>query len=227
MTDLVFVSVDFDQIEARIMTNLCLEPTFITAFQSDLDFFVGVARKVYKDDTIEKPDSRRKTTKNYLYSLLFGGGIAKMAKVAGVSYSEMKRHDRKFSRDLGVMHDWRKKVINDAKEISKLGLQPYTMTKLGGRRLYTQPGKEYQLVNYQIQGTATEYLQESALRAKREGLFDYMRLFIHDEILSVVPRDEAVEYGEAMQRCMMFDTDPIPLTAEYQIIENRWGAAYE
>src|SRR5690606_31406231 len=145
----------------------------------------------------------------------------------GVSYSVMKRHDRKFSRDLSVMHDWRKEVINSGKEMSKEGLNPYTLTEVCGRRLYTQPGKEYQLVNYKIQGTATEYLQEAALRAKREGLDEYMRLFIHDEILSVVPRDEAEEYGQAMQRCMTFELDPIPLTSEYKIIENRWGAAYE
>jgi DNA polymerase-1 len=223
--DLVFISTDFDQLEVRLATNFSKEPVFIDSLLGEGDFFCGVASAIFKEE-VSKDDNRRKTTKNFVYSYLYGGGVQKMADTAGVPYSVMKRFHTKFTRELSALPKWVKSVEEEGKKLSRQGLAPYTLTELGGRRLYTKPGEEYQLVNYKIQGTATEYMQQAILRAKRAGLKPYMRMFVHDEILSVAPRSEAREIALEFQKCMTFDTEPVPLTSDWEIIEERWGRKY-
>lgn len=226
MSKELIVTCDFDQLEARIITNLSGDPGLVEAINSEQDFFSNLASQLYREP-IEKADPRRNGTKAVFYSKVYGSGVGKMSRTTGIRYHIMKMVNNKFTNQFRLMDRYCRSIIQEAQEISTKDLPPYTLTELCGRRLYTQPGMEYQLVNYKIQGTASEYMQESILRAKREGLVPYMRIFIHDEIFAVAPEDEAEDIGKAFQRCMTFDTEPVKLTSEYKVIDGSWGKAYE
>jgi len=94
---------------------------------------------------------------------------------------------------------------------------------LTGRRHVADPGREYALVNYMIQGTAAEIFKTKLLELAAAGLDEYMILPVHDEIILDVPRDVQDSVVKTIRDIMNDDTIiSVPITAGVASGE-RWG----
>src|SRR5690606_18620866 len=99
----------------------------------------------------------------------------------------------------------------------------YVTSPLTGRRHVADPGREYALVNYMIQGTAAEIFKTKLLELAAAGLDEYMILPVHDEIILDVPRDVQDSVVETIRDIMNDDTIiSVPITAGVASGE-RWG----
>ena len=218
----VFISIDADQIEARLVAVVSGDPQMIHDFneadRTGGHFFLTMASKIY-GEKITKKDPRYTMTKNATYAQFYGSGLEQAAVTAGVSVEQMRPTYNGLRTLYPETKRWSNRVINRAKR--QRG-RPFTET-LMGRRLYGDRGKEYALVDYTIQGSAAEFLKAGAVRCDAAGIGEFLRLPIHDELLLECPREHAADVlriaGEALTDRTSY---PVPFTWSGNILEERW-----
>jgi DNA polymerase-1 len=218
---------DFDQIEMRGLAHLCQDKGMKDAFLSDGDFFVNLARQVFRDDTISKTDPRRQITKNVGYGKIYGAGIRKLAITAGVSEEQaaaaMAAFDHSFPK-VRTFQNLVQRTALDRKASEGVG---YVRSPLTRRRHPSDDGKEYALVNYLIQGLAAEIFKMKILELDAAGLGEFMVIPVHDEIVLDVPGEHVADVAETLKKVMNDDKIlSVPVTASVGI-GRRWGEKTE
>lgn len=223
----VFLTCDADQIEGRMGAHVSNDEALIQAFldadqPGSPDFFSVVAQDLYRDPAITKKDPRRQLTKTYFYAKQYGSGLDRLARTSGVPFDQVKQTDALFTSRYHRLTGHMAEIIREAKQQKRNGERPYVKT-LMGRVLPGDPGKEYALMNYKVQGSAAEVLKRGMIDLDAVGLLDYMRLPIHDEVLFEVPRDEAQEILHLVEKTLTNRTDyRVPITWSGDIMPTRW-----
>lgn len=214
--------IDFDQIEARVFAHMTGDQGLIDAFQEG-DFFVNIARDIYRDPTFSKKDPRRQPTKNMLYGRLYGAGNEKMALTAGISVEAASAFNIRFDMLYPGARAFSNLVQRTAQERFNATGDAYVRSPITNRRYTAREDKTYALVNYLVQGTAAEVLKMKMLEMAAAGLDRHMILPVHDEIILDVPDDELGDVMVTARDIMNDDTMfRVPLTASPSV-GKRWG----
>lgn len=222
----VLVTCDLDQVEMRLNAHISEDEGLIEAFRiadnGGDDFFTAVAKMLFEDPTLVKKDPRRQTMKNTMYAKAYGASVRKMAATSGVPYETVDRVNKLLNERFPGMERIMKKLIDDAMEMRRNGEKPGVRLP-SGRFTPCNPGEEYKLLNYDIQGTAAEYLKRAMVNMESAGLVDFMLLPIHDEILLDVPITEKEEVKRAVAECMSDYTNyRVAITAAPDELPVRW-----
>jgi DNA polymerase-1 len=222
------VMVDLAQIEMRGLAIYSGDPGLIQAFSVEEDFFVTIAREIFDDPKIDKDDPRRSPTKNNMYARMYGAGLAKQAATAGVTIEQMRFVSRSLDARYPGIEVFARQLINNAIAAGRAeGCAAYVVCPLTGQRLYADPGKEYALVNYYIQGWAAKLFKIKMLELDAAGLGDYIIMFVHDEVILDVPnymvRDAIYTIQKIMNDSTMF---PVAISSSVST-GKRWGEKKE
>lgn len=225
----VFISVDLDQVEARLLAHLSQDPGLIQAFlEADTtgpDFFTVVARALYGDDTLVKSDPRRQLTKNSVYAKAYGGGREKIAMTSGASLDHVAFFETMFESRFPGMKRLMTQLEQDAKGAFRRGQRGGVRLE-DGRFLPCDKGKEYATLNYDIQGTAAIFMKRALTHMDAAGIGHMLVLVVHDEAILEVPIGQAEEVLRIVQDCMTDRTNYlVPLTAGGTILTERWQKA--
>ena len=223
----VLLSCDYSQVELRLMAHYSgdvdLQEAFHIADATGGDFFVELGKKMYSDENFSKDDKRRNLIKTFMYAFLYGAGLEKMAKSAGVSLNEMNEFVATLHRTYPGVTDFQNKVIEQGDRRESEEGQGYVITP-SGRRIPCDRGDSRVLVNYILQGTAAEVLKEALIRLDAAGLTKYMLLPIHDEVLFSVPQDLCGELSREISDIMSVRGKyAVDLIAEAEGPFDRWG----
>lgn len=218
--DEVLITCDSDQIEARLFANFSGDKRFQAAFASG-DFFVNIGRDVYADPGfVSKSDPRRPTIKTYIYSKLYGAGIARMALSAKVPVAVMRDVDFAMNDNFPGIKDFQERTTLEAAREGKI------VTPTGRELVIPDRTKAYVGTNYKLQGHAAECLKMALVNMDNVGIGEYLMAPIHDEVIASVPKGLALDVAHEMERCMEFDDPelyPVPLTAGHEGPFARWG----
>lgn len=164
-----FVAADASQIEFRIFAHLSENLDLIAEYvNSDPDFHSYVA------GLTSQP---RRLAKHITFCRLFGGGIRKIAEMAGVSYDEAERIAEQYDRRFPDVRRLLRRASNFVKN------NGFIETILGRRRHYTKSQSDHSALNACIQGTAADIMKLTiiALYEARELLDIVLRFTVHDE----------------------------------------------
>jgi DNA polymerase-1 len=214
---------DFDQIEMRGLAIMSGDPGLIAAFAQPDDFFVTIARNIFSDPHLVKSDPRRQPTKNSMYAKIYGAGLAKQAATAGVSIDQMRFVSDSLNAAYPGIERFSRRIFNEALERKQDDGYGWAECPLSGRRHYADPGKEYALVNYLIQGWAAFLFKLKQLELDAAGLGEYMVAPVHDEIILEVPNRLLEDVVYTLRKVMNDATSfPVPITASVSYGE-RWG----
>jgi DNA polymerase-1 len=214
---------DFDQVEMRVMAHLSGDENMQQAFLGEDDFFTNLARTIYHDPDLVKSDPRRQTIKNYGYSKIYGAGIAKQAKTAGIPENEMRVVDAMFSNAYPGVALMQNQIAREAMYRLRTEGVAYSRSPLTNRKYAASDNKEYALVNFTIQGMSAEILKIKLLQLHAAGLGEFMILPVHDEVIMEVPDEDLREIAATTREIMNDNTLlSIPLTAGGSI-GKRWG----
>lgn len=217
------VMCDYDQIEMRLLAHFAQEPAMISAFKSDGDFFVNLARQIFQDDTIDKKDRRRQTTKNAGYAKIYAAGVRKFALTAGISEGEARAFLRRFDELYPGVTRFQQSVLDVAMSRQREEGVAYARSPLTSRRYVADRRKEYALVNYLIQGAAAEINKIKLVELDAAGIGEFMFATVHDEVLADVPGEHVLDVVRTMRRVMNDDEMfSVPVTASASFGE-RWG----
>jgi DNA polymerase-1 len=211
----VLLFADFSQIETRILAHLSQDPGLIAAFHQPEDFFVTLAQNVFSDPTITKKSPLRNVIKTWTYATLYGAGLEKQAKTAGMSMTEMQAVVRRINAAYPGIQRFQQEVqLTGRANLRETG-EAFYICPMSGRRHVADKGREYALLNYCIQGMAAYFFKVKLLEAEASGLGPYMVLPVHDEIILEIGVEQAPWAAEILAKVMNDDTTfSVPVQAE-------------
>jgi DNA polymerase-1 len=193
--DFILVSMDYDQMEYRVMADYAGEHGMIKAIKEGMDPHSYVGNMMGVD---------RKTAKTLNFGLLYGMGQQKLALALGVEVSKAKQLKDLYYRELP-------NVQALTREIMAVGVSRGYIKNKYGRRYYLQdPNFAYKLPNYLIQGTCADVVRHVIPKVDflLEGTRSKLLLAIHDEAVIKVHRNE-VHLIPEIKRIMQDEYAPI------------------
>lgn len=226
------MTVDYSQIEMRIMAHLSADEGLIEAFNTgeDLHSFVGSRAFSVPIDEVT-PDMRRRV-KAMSYGLAYGLSAYGLAAQLKISTEEAKEQMDAYFDRFGRVRDYLHEVVEQARK------DGYTSTVLGRRRYLPEldssnrqvrESAERAALNAPIQGSAADIIKVAMIEVDRalkaSGLRSRMLLQVHDELLFEVAERER-EQLEALVRDKMGSAYPLSVPLEVAVGYGRsWDAA--
>lgn len=189
------LSLDYSQIELRILASLSNCKKLQEVFESGEDIHAATAAHVFHVDN-PTPDLRRRA-KAVNFGIIYGISDWGLSEQIGVSVKEAKQLISSFYEAYPEIGQYFHKITTD---VVKNG---YVTTLLGRRRYLREVhDSNYQVrefarraaMNAPIQGTAADLIKIAMIKVDKaleeKGLKTKLILQIHDELLFKVPKDE-------------------------------------
>ena len=225
------LSIDYSQIELRIMAHLSKDKGMISAFQNGEDIHSATATEVFGNPGEAASEQDRRSAKAINFGLIYGMSAFGLGKALGIPRNMAQEYiDSYFAKYPGV-----KLYMEQTKEIAR---EKGFVETLFGRRLYlpgihsgrTRQAAERAAINAPMQGTAADIMKIAMINIQdwleKEKAQAKMILQVHDEvILEVASKDAdsvATKISEIMSQAAQLS---VPLEVESGIADN-WGEAH-
>jgi DNA polymerase-1 len=164
----IYVSMDYSQMEYRMMAAYANEVSVIEGVMRGEDFHQRIANLV---------GIPRKYAKTLNFAILYGAGLEKIAAMLGCSIAEAKILKYKYFMALPKVEQ----LIN---QIIQVGKSRGYVKNWAGRKLYAEPEFCYALPNHLIQGGGADVVKKAMVAIADIPLFGPgMVLQIHDQLV--------------------------------------------
>jgi DNA polymerase-1 len=181
----LLLSVDYSQIELRILAHVSEDPNLIRAFQEDLDIHTATAAEVFSISLKEVTSEQRRVAKAVNFGIAYGQGAFGLAEVLKISRSEasdiIKRYFTRFARVQNYIED----TIASAKAkgyVETLYGRRRYMDELQSKNAAIQKFGERAAINAPIQGTAADLVKKAMIEVDKQVDLP-MTLQVHDELI--------------------------------------------
>lgn len=218
------ISCDFEQVEARLFADYANVEGMIDIIMSGGDLHSFTARTSLGRDPTK---AERQVYKTTTFTLLYGGGVKKVAYSCGITVEEAQHFVSAYHEAFPSVKRWMKGVEAEGREREAREGIGYIRTT-DGSILPIDEGSDkfYVLTNYTIQGEAAVLFKRRLVSAANAGLLDYMVLPVHDELIIEVPDEDADEARLVLQDAMTDLTSyKVPISASASAPVDRWGSA--
>ncbi|MCE7007102.1 DNA polymerase [Kibdelosporangium philippinense] len=168
---------------------------------------------------MEKDGKEYKASKMTNFTRVFGGGARPVSEQAGIPLDTAKSVVEAFDRRYpGVAARSRKLQYTASRDGS--------ITTPSGRRLPVDPARAYSALNYEIQSTSRDVTCRGLIRLHKKGYTPYLRLPIHDEVVTSLPAAKAEWGAREIAQHMAEQMGPVHIDTEYEIGQRSWGSLY-
>jgi DNA polymerase-1 len=218
----VLMSIDYSQIELRVMTHLSEDPILIEVFGKNEDVHAATAARVFGVDPTDLTVKQRSVAKMINYGLAYGMGAPGLADRLNVKVSEAQDIMDSYFEQFGGVKEFLDEVV------TKAYADGFTTTMFGRRRYLPELGSgnprvraigERQALNAPIQGSAADIMKLAMINVDRalmgSDLGARMILTVHDELVFEVPGSERHDAGELVTHEMASVCDmKVPLEVD-------------
>lgn len=201
----LLISADFSGVEIRVMAALSQDPNLIKILREGADLHAMVAEQAFGPD-FTKAD--RYTAKRGVFGWAYGGGVPSLARQIGVTESTMAAIVDSLQLVAPAYVAW----ADEVKRQVRTGAT--AMPTYSGRTIHLPREYPHKAPNYCIQGTARELLADALLAWDQTRWAGGVVLPVHDEIVAMVPEQDAEEATAELVRCMTRELYGIAITAE-------------
>lgn len=192
----VILSLDYSQIELRILAHLSNCPGLKSVFESGEDIHTATAKKVFNLEG-EPTALQRRKAKAVNFGIIYGISDWGLSEQLEIPVNESKAIINNFYAAFPEVNVFFKNIIDNALK------DGYVSTMLGRRRYLRElHDSNYQVrefakraaMNAPIQGSAADLIKIAMISTEKAlkdaGLKTKMVLQIHDELIFKVPKDE-------------------------------------
>lgn len=193
----LIMSVDYSQIELRMLAHLSKDPILIEAFNKGEDIHSSTAALIFGLPKDQITSDMRRKAKTVNFGIIYGISAFRLSKDLGISTSEAQEFiDSYFKTYFGV------KTYLD--EVLKFARKNGYVTTISGRRRFIpeicaqdkvqRESAERTAINTPVQGSAADLIKIAMINIanfiKSEKLSSRLILQIHDELVFEVLEDE-------------------------------------
>ncbi|WP_104696881.1 MULTISPECIES: DNA polymerase I [unclassified Helicobacter] len=197
------LSVDYSQIELRLLAHFSKDEKLIEGFRQDLDIHLKTAEMIFTKDEAQ---SKRQIAKSINFGLIYGMGAKKLSQTLKIKMAEAREYIERYFALFPTV----KNFLDTQKEL--ILQNGYSQTLLGHRRYFNFQGiTEFIKSNYLreginsiFQGSTADLIKLSMLEIykKYQNKTIKMLLQVHDELIFEVPEHEAIEVGREIEYIM-------------------------
>lgn len=224
----VFLSLDYSQIELRVLAYLSQDETLLSAFQNGLDIHTLTASSLFDIGCFAVSHDMRQIGKKINFSILYGLTPYGLSKDLKISLADAKNYIIKFFAQYPGVQKWMDEVVANAINCG------YVQTFWGRKRFV--PGlreKNKNLydaarrvaINTVVQGTAAELVKKGmlTLQGPLKQYQAQMILQIHDELLINLPKKNGLKVEQVAKEILERVVDwNVPL-----LVTTRLGANWQ
>lgn len=168
-------------------------------------FHWAVARQAFGPDATK---SDRYVAKRGVFGKIYGGGVSTLAKQVGVTEHEMAAIVASLDTLTPGLSAW-----SDA--IRRAVRQGHTQfPSYSGRIIHFPRDYPHKAPNYAIQGSCRELLVDALVRWRDTRWGDCTLLPVHDELIVMVPEEDAQEATDELVRCMAGELYGVQIVAD-------------
>jgi P4 family phage/plasmid primase-like protien len=212
----VLISADFAGVELRTAAALSGDRNLRAMLADGIDVHWEIARLAFGPEATK---SDRYAVKRGVFGRIYGGGIPAIARGVGVSETIAAAIIDALDAMLPELAAW-SQSIRDAVKAGHTAFPAYS-----GRTIHLPRGYPHKAPNYCIQGTARELLIDALVRWADTPWGDAVLLPVHDELLVVVPENDATTALAALTTAMETDLNGVAIKAEASQPSFSWGDA--
>ncbi|MBI4846424.1 MAG: DNA polymerase I [Candidatus Omnitrophica bacterium] len=203
------LSVDYSQIELRVLAHLSKDANLIEAFRANRDIHTYTASLIFALKEEEVTEKMRDLAKRVNFGIIYGMGAYGLARDLGASHEEAKRFIAEYFKRYPSVKTYLDKQIDEARG------KGYVITLLNRRRSIPQINSknammrgfaERTAMNTPIQGTAADLIKAAMIvvyrQIKKDKMKTQMVLQVHDELVFEVPGGEMEEAKKIIKKHM-------------------------
>ena len=224
------ISVDYSQIQLRLLADVAHIKTFCDTFNSGLDIHEQTARKIFGvPDNAPVPKELRRAAKTVNFSIIYGISSFGLANQLGTSRTDAQNIINSYMAGLPEI----KEYIDATKTFASEHAYVYTPW---GRRIELPEIKNPRMrayamraaINAPIQGFEADLMRRAMVEIDNKIIqpnSDKIRMImqVHDEIIFECDEQLSLEFANRIKHTMENITKiSVPLVAEY-VIDTTWG----
>lgn len=230
----VLLSVDYSQIELRILAHMSGDEAMLEAFRRGQDIHATTASAIFNVPLDQVTKDMRRSAKSINFGLVYGMSAFGLARGANLTLAEAENYVKAYFEEFhGV-----KAYLDGIRRLA--ARQGYVETMLGRRRYFPnlqnpsfsnvnhRNREEREAINSPIQGTAADMMKLAMIQLppalKAAGCPASLLLQVHDELVLETPQADLPDTVRLVRQ-VMENTFPlsIPLVTEARSGHN-WGA---
>jgi len=232
-SDSILLSLDYSQIEMRVLAALADDEVLIETFRTGKDVHAAVAAHVFGIPENEVTKDQRRRAKVINFGIVYGMGITALQHNLGGTRAEAEEFHENYFKKFPKISAYFEKVKREASQ------KGYTETFFGRRRYfpglestipYVRAMAERMAVNAPLQGTAADIMKLAMIAVDKEiankkidGSVQLL-LTVHDEIIFEVKEDVVDHVVPLLKKAMEGVCNfSVPLIVE-GATGKRWGS---
>ena len=224
------ISVDYSQIQLRLLAEVANVKTFCDTFNKGLDIHEQTARKIFNIPSDSKvPKELRRAAKTVNFSIIYGISPFGLSGQLNTTRSDAQNIINSYMAGLPEIREY----IENIKQFALDNACVYTPW---GRRIELPEIKNPRMrayalraaINAPIQGYEADLMRRAMIEIDKKIIqpqSDKIRMImqVHDEIIFECDNDYAKDFANQIKSTMENITKiSVPLVAEY-LIDNTWG----
>lgn len=191
------LSLDYSQIELRVLAHMSDEPALVEAFETGEDVHTATARAIFELGETTPDKEQRRLAKMLNYAVLYGVSGWGLAAQLGIGFSVVQSNEliKLYNERFPTVKAFTKGIVAEARS------KGFTTTLYGRRRYFPdihaarvqdRQYAERQAMNAPIQGTAADMLKLAMVTVGRlvAGTEARLLLNVHDELVLEVPEGD-------------------------------------
>jgi DNA polymerase-1 len=215
------VTLDYSQIELRVLAHMSKDPYWIAAFQEGADVHRRTAAEVFEVPEAEVTDEQRRVAKAVNFGVIYGQSAFGLARALNIPQGRAGKYIKAYFKKIPGVSNYMTALIDIAKDTG------FAETILGRRRRIpelrrkggaSQAYGERIARNTPIQGSAADILKLAMVEVERlmaDKPWARMLLTVHDELIFECVADKTDDLVALVKPAMehAFELD-VPLVVE-------------
>lgn len=202
----VLISMDYSQIELRVLAHLSGCPKLLKAFQENSDIHTLTASEIFHVPTEEVTDDLRRKAKAINFGIIYGMTSFGVSKRVKMSNSEASQFIENYFSKYPSVKSYIDTTIKKAYEFEYLNTilgRRCFIPNIKAKNAQLRKFAERQAVNAPIQGSSADIMSVAMVRITEcKDIKARMILQIHDELIFEAKAEEAEHQAELIKSIM-------------------------
>lgn len=196
-TNDLFLSIDYSQIELRILAHISGSKELIEAFRNDQDIHTKVAADIYGVKEEEVTKLMRSTAKAVIFGIVYGISGFGLGENLNINTKDAAKFIEKYYELYPGVKNYMENIVKEAYRdgyVRTLFKRKRTIEELNNKNYMIRTSGERIALNTPIQGTSADIIKKAMVLVyeefKRQNIKSKMVLQIHDELVIDTLKEE-------------------------------------
>ncbi|NBK99206.1 MAG: hypothetical protein EOM50_14540 [Erysipelotrichia bacterium] len=202
-------TVDYSQIELRMLAHMAQEEKMIEAFNQGLDIHTKTAMEIYGCDADEITKTMRREAKVVNFGIVYGQSEFGLSQELNITRNDAKEFMNRYFNSYPRIKTYMEDTIAKCKEqgyVKTLFNRRRNIPEINDKNYMTREFGKRAAMNAPIQGSAADLIKLAMIKVdrllKEKNLKSKMILQVHDELIFDVYEDEKEQVEQIVKEGM-------------------------